>query len=54
MPLTEKQRDLLAALDDNEWRMVNYRLGPFNRWMAHELVRRIHLGAGGEGVGRAA
>jgi hypothetical protein len=40
MSLTEQQRDLLTALDDDEWRMVNYRLGPFNPWTAHELVQQ--------------
>ena len=38
MSLTQKQRDLLGALDDSEWRTVGYRLGAFHPWMADELV----------------
>jgi hypothetical protein len=39
MNLTEKQWELLRALDDEEWRSVGYRLGPFFGWNAWELVR---------------
>jgi hypothetical protein len=38
MTLTEKQRQLLACLDDQEWRRVGYRLGEFHPWMADALV----------------
>ena len=38
MSLTEQQRALLGALDDQEWRTVGYRLGAFHPWMADELV----------------
>jgi len=36
--LSNKERDLLAALDDHEWRTVGYRLGNFFPWDADELV----------------
>jgi hypothetical protein len=39
VPLTDTQREVLNALDDDEWRMVNYRLGNFCPWTARELVR---------------
>jgi hypothetical protein len=38
MSLTEKQRQLLSALDDEEWRSVGYRLGNFRPSDADELV----------------
>ena len=38
--LTDKDRELLAALDDQEWRTVGYRLGNFFPWDADELVSR--------------
>lgn len=39
MILTEQQRALLDALDEQEWRTVGYRLGNFHPWMADELVK---------------
>jgi hypothetical protein len=39
MTFTDTDRELLAALDDREWRTVGYRLGAFHPWMADELVK---------------
>ena len=36
--MTEHQRALLAALDDEEWRSVGYRFGPFTPGDAEQLV----------------
>jgi hypothetical protein len=36
--MTDTQRALLAALDDEEWRRVGYRLGPFTPGDAEELI----------------
>jgi hypothetical protein len=37
--MTEQEAALLRALDEHEWRLVNYRLGGFQPSMADALAR---------------